>query len=600
MTLRTLGAVLLAASLLAAVPRAGAQPDPNKVLRVSFPIAETGFDPQAVGDAYSNYVNRAIFDPLYRYDYLARPYKLVPNTAAALPEISADGKSWTIRVQPGIYFADDPAFKGARRELTAADYVFAIKRILDPKMRSNQLQAVNGRFVGADAIVAKATETGKFDYDATIEGLQAPDRYTTRFKLNFPDYELLANLTTSGTAAVAREVVAAYGDANGWVMANPVGTGPYKLKDWRRAQRIVLEPNPGFRDERYPEPTDPADRARVQKLAGRKLPLIGQVEISIIEESNPRMLAFGQKQLDLLAVPVDLVANVLDAGDRLKPDLVAQGVTLQRDVQPAISYMYFNMEDPVIGGYTPERIALRRAITLAYDVDEEIRVIRQGQGAPATQVIPPGMSGHDATLDVRPRRDVAAAKALLDKFGYKDRDGDGFRESPSGAPLVLKLASATTTLDRQTDELWQRSLAEAGLRTEFVKQKWPDLLKMGRLGQLQAWRLGNINTTPEGFGFYGLLYSQHAGFSNLARFKLAEYDRLYEQARAMPDGPERTRVLRKLSGLVTAYAPWVLLAFRYESVLVQPWVIGYKYNPTYQYPFPYLDLDLPRRVQAAR
>ena len=112
--------------------------------------------------------------------------------------------------------------------------------------------------------------------------------------------------------------------------------------------------------------------------------------------------------------------------------------------------------------------------------------------------------------------------------------------------------------------------------------------------------LGNINTTPEGFGFYGLLYSQHAGFSNLARFKLAEYDRLYEQARAMPDGPERTRVLRKLSGLVTAYAPWVLLAFRYESVLVQPWVIGYKYNPTYQYPFPYLDLDLPRRVQAAR
>src|SRR5436309_14665681 len=99
--------------------------DPNKVLHVAFPIAETGFDPQAGGDAYSNYVNRVIFDPLYKYEYLARPYKLVPNTAAALPDISPDGKTWTIRIRQGIHFADDPAFKGKRRELTAHDYVFA-------------------------------------------------------------------------------------------------------------------------------------------------------------------------------------------------------------------------------------------------------------------------------------------------------------------------------------------------------------------------------------------------------------------------------------------------------------------------------------------
>src|SRR5436190_1994512 len=110
--------------------------DPNKVLHVAFPIAETGFDPQAGGDAYSNYVNRVIFDSLYIYDYLARPHKIVPNTAMALPEISADGKTWTIKVRPGIYFSDDPAFKGAKRELTATDYVFAWKRVLDPKMRS--------------------------------------------------------------------------------------------------------------------------------------------------------------------------------------------------------------------------------------------------------------------------------------------------------------------------------------------------------------------------------------------------------------------------------------------------------------------------------
>jgi oligopeptide transport system substrate-binding protein len=577
-----------------------AQPESDKVLRVAFAIAETGFDPQAVGDAYSSYVNRAIFDPLYKYEYLTRPYKIVPNTAAALPDISPDGKTWTIRVRPGIYFADDPVFKGKRRELTAQDYVYAIKRILDPKMRSNALALVEGRFVGADVVVAKANETGKFDYDAPIEGLRATERYTIRLKLNFADYELLPNLTTTSLAAVAREVVEAYGDPSGWAMANPVGTGPYRLKDWRRGQRIVLEANPTYRDERYPEPTDANDRRFAKTLAGRKLPLVGRVEISIIEESNPRLLAFAQKQLDFLAVPNDIVSKVITPDAKLKPEFAQQGVALQRDVQPAVSYMYFNMEDPVVGGYTPDKIALRRAIALGYDAEDEIRVIRQGQGMPMTQIVPPGMSGHDPTYKMPVKYDPAAAKALLEKFGYKDRDGDGFRELPDGRPLTFKIASTPAVIDRQTDELWQRNMNAIGIRVEFVKQKWPDLLKMGRLGQLQAWRLGNINFTPEGFVFHGLLYSHNAGFSNFGRFNLPEYDRLYEQARSMPDSPERTKLLRKMSEIVAAYAPWVLLSFRIENVVVQPWLIGYKYNPTYQFPFQYLDVDDSRRVLAAK
>jgi ABC-type transport system substrate-binding protein len=153
------------------------------------------------------------------------------------------------------------------------------------------------------------------------------------------------------------------------------------------------------------------------------------------------------------------------------------------------------------------------------------------------------------------------------------------------------MAATPAVIDRQNNELWQRNMNAIGIRVEFVTQKWPDLLKMARLGQLQAWRLGNINTTPEGFGFHGLLYGPHAGFSNLARFNLPEYNRLYEQARAMPDSPERTKLMRKMSEIVAGYAPWVLLAFRIENVIVQPWVVGYKYNPTYQFPFPYLDVN---------
>ena len=114
------------------------------MLRVVFPVAETGFDPQATSDYYSANIERAIFDSLYHYDWLARPYKLVPNTAAAMPEISADGRVWTIRVKPGIHFADDPVFKGAKRELTAQDYVYSWKRLLDPRMRAPFLWFLDG------------------------------------------------------------------------------------------------------------------------------------------------------------------------------------------------------------------------------------------------------------------------------------------------------------------------------------------------------------------------------------------------------------------------------------------------------------------------
>jgi oligopeptide transport system substrate-binding protein len=467
-------------------------------------------------------------------------------------------------------------------------------------MRSISQLVFDERVVGAEAAVSAAKEAGKFNYDAPIEGLQAIDRYTIRLKLNHPSYDLLSDLTTAATAAVAREVIAAYGHPSGWTMANPVGTGPYRLKDWRRGQKIVLEANPGYREVFFPESHDAADREIVAKMRGKKLPQIGRIEISIIEESNPRLLAFENRELDFVAVPVDLIRNVLDANDKLKPRYTQQGVQMWRATQPAITYTYFNMEDPVVGGYSNDKIALRRAISMAYNTNDEIRIVRQGQGEPATQPIPPNVTGYDPKLSGHVRFDPAGAKALLDKFGYVDRNGDGWRDLPDGKPLTLTIASPPSAIDRQLDELWKKSMDAVGLRLEFVKQKWPDLLKMGRAGQLQMWSLGNISNTTEGFGFLDLLYGPHSGVTNLARFRLPEYDKLYDQARQLPDSPERTRLFQRMSQLVTAYAPWKLDAYRYETVLVYPWVAGYKHNVFDQFPWKYLDVDATRRSMASR
>ncbi|MEP7327993.1 MAG: ABC transporter substrate-binding protein [Betaproteobacteria bacterium] len=589
--------VAVAVNVLLGVDIVAAQPDPNKTLRVAFLIAETGFDPQASSDVYSNYVNRVMFDPPFRYDYIARPHKIVPNTAAAMPEVSDGGKTWTIKIKPGTYFADDPAFKGKQRELTAADYLYSWKRTLDPRIHSPQLDIFDGKIVGMDVLLAKAKETGKFDYDAPIEGMQLVDKYTLRLKLTHPSYDVVADLTGSGTAAVAREVVEAYADATGRIMANPVGTGPYKLKEWRRGQKIVLEASPSFRDVRYPESTDPADRALMARFKGKRLPLIGKIEIAVIEEANPRLQSFEKGDLDYIEVPVDLVANVLQPDNKLKPRFARAGVTLQRGIQPGITYTWFNMEDPIVGGYTPEKIALRRAIGMAYNVDEEARVIRQGQAEYASQILPPGVTGHDPKFLGNSQFDPVAARALLDKFGYIDRDKDGWRDMPDGKPLILKKGSVPSALERQYDELWKRNMTAINIKMEMVTQKWPDLLKMARSGQLQMWQLGNRSTSTEGYGFLGLLYGGNAGLANLSRFKLAAYDKAYDASRQLPDGPERAKLMREMSQLVAAYAPWKINAYRYENMIIYPWVEGYKLNVFNIHPWQYLDIDpkVPRK-----
>ena len=581
-----------AAALAFAVAGAAHAADMTKTLRVAFATAENGFDPQAIYDIYSDAVCSAIFDPLYRYDYFARPVRLAPNTAAALPLITDGGRTYTIKVKPGIYFASDPAFKGKKRELTAEDYVYSIKRVFDPKVRSYDLYLFEHNLVGLDEPLARARKTERFDYDETIEGVRALDRYTLQLRFRRPEYGFQWWLATRDFAAVAREVVEAYRDASNRVMENPVGTGPYRLKSWIRGQKIVLEANPDYRDDRYPAPPDdPADAAIAKGLTGRPLPLVGNIEISIIEEGQPRLLTFDSGKLDyfFVANPASLAATVLD-GDKLKPALAQRGIRLHRGVEPSLAFFFFNMDDPVVGGYAPAKVALRRALSLAYDRDKAIRLLQEGQAMPASQPVPPPLFGHDRSVTANNLFDPAAARALLDKFGYKDRDGDGYRENPDGTPLTIVKASTTDTAARASDELWKRSMDDIGVRMTFLKNKWPELNKMSEAGQLMMWGLGWISGIPDGDPYYSYLYSNNIGLSNDARLRLPAYDKLYEQAHALPDGAARNAVYRKMNDLILGYAPWIMADYPYYNVLTQPWLRGYKLNPFVRNQWAYYDV----------
>ena len=581
---------LFCASLGAQVKSGTAFADTAKTLRVSMDGEEAGFDPQAVGDSYSFTVIGAIFEPLYQYDYFGGS-RIVPRTAAGAPAISADGRTWTIHIKPGTRFTDDPAFKGKPRELTAPDYVFAWKRLLDPRMRSPNAEILADRLMGARSAIDKARQSGRFDYDADLEGLRARDRYTLELVLVEPDYTLFPYLTALALSPIAREVVEAHGDAAGRVMEHPVGTGPYRLVEWRRGQKIILAAHTGYREEYFPEPPPGADAASValaKSMSGKRLPQIGRIELSIIEPPQPQLLAFASGALDILELPFELAPKVIDAAGRLLPAYAGRGIDVQRATDLYVGYLYFNMEDPVLGGEAPERLALRRAILMAYDVAQEIQVVRNGQGRPATQPIPPDVDGHVPGLDVRPPYDPAAARALLDKFGYRDRNGDGWRERPDGRPLTLQIG--TTPEDRERDDLFRKNMHAVGVRVEFVNRRWAELYKMAHEGQLQVWMLGIFAATGDAMML--ALYGPNAGNNNLARFRNDEFDGLYRESKRVRSDAERAHAYERMARIVGTWNPWGLRVYAIRTSLARPWVKGYRRNPHFLQVWRFLDIDV--------
>ena len=578
--------------------------DPNKVFRYAFEIAETTFDPPRVSDLYSNIVNGAMFDTPVAYDYLARPPKLRPNTVVALPEISADGTTYTFRVKPGIHFADHPVFKGQKRELTAHDYVYSMKRLFDPRIRASQLGEVEGYLAGSEELMAKARKANAVDYDAPFEGIKALDRYTFQVKLNKPLPVFIYNFADCRVAcAVAREVIEHYGEDAG---SHPVGTGPYRLTFWKRSAKMVLEANPNYREE-YFDGEPPAGDTKAQeilaKMKGKRLPLVGRIEVSVIEETQPRWLSFLNGEMDLMYQVPEEFANQAMPNNKLAPNLARRGVGMEQVAALDITFNFFNMDDPVVGGYTPEKVALRRAISLAYKTQDEIAVIRKNQAIPAQTPYSPGVAGFDPNFrSVANEYDIPKAKALLDMFGYVDRDGDGYREMPDGSPLEIKSNSTPTARDQQIDELWKRSMDDIGVRISFRKAKWPDLLKEARAGKLMFWQLGNTASIPDADSTLQTLYGPNAGYKgNIARFKLPEFDRLYEKARTMPDSPERTRVYNELTKLMVAYAPLKINSHRIRTDLWYPHVVGYRRQLIASTNFwKYIDIDLDKSRTASR
>jgi ABC-type transport system substrate-binding protein len=422
-----------------------------------------------------------------------------------------------------------------------------------------------------------------------------PDRYTLRIRLTETDLNFSHILAFPLTGAVAREAIDAYGEDTN---SHPVGTGPYLLKKYVRSSKITLEANPGYRGMiwDFKPGDDPRDKEIAARMKGKKLPLIGTVEISVVEETQSRWLAFERGETDMEYNLADVSTTFMTADGKLKPEFAKRGIKLDRSVDPEITYTFFNMQEKIdgqpnpVGGLGRDKIALRRAIAMAYKLDDQIKIIRKGQAIKAEYPIPPGIAGHDPSYRSSIQYDPQTANALLDKFGYK-KGADGYRTMPDGKPLVIRYSSSPSERDRQFDELMKRSLDSIGIRVEIHKDRWPELIKAQKLCRLMMHGAAWIADYPDGDNFMQLLYGPNTGQSNNGCYQSSEFDKLYEQSRRLPDGPERNKLYREMARVMEAQTAWILADSRYRNTLQQARVIGFRKHPVLHAEWLYIDLD---------
>ena len=572
MPIRQSFATLLLATVVAGMPCVAAE----KVLHTYLSTSESKLDPAVASDIATLSLLENLFDPLLRYDYLARPVALRGNTATGLPKVEENGLSYTFTIHPGIYFTPDPAFQGKQRELTAADYVYSLQRLYDPALKSPWLSLFEGKIAGDAAFKQN------FSYATQIAGLQATGRYTLRIRLSAPDNNFLFYLATPATGVVAREVIDAYpGEAGN----HPVGTGAFRLGEWKRSDRIVLLAN------RAPHATT---------TQGLPLPLLDRVEVKIAEEFQGRVLGFLKGDYDYLEQVPESMTDMVISGGKLKPDMAARGMQLSRFPVLQTYYMWMNMEDPVIGGYTKDKIALRRAIALSYNGAEDISLLKKGFALRAESPLPPNVLGHDSAYRSPVSYDKAMAQALLDRYGYRQRDPDGFRRNPHGAALTLSMHSEATVSGRLRDELWRKNLNAIGLRVAFKTDKKSEIIKASRLGKVQMFESNWVADFPDGDNFYQLLYGPNSGRANYARFNLPEYNDRYEKARALPDSPARQQLYAEMNQLIHGYNPWVPLTHPISADIRHPWLKNYTRHPVELTTWRYLDIDVAARQRALK
>lgn len=600
-----------------------------------------------------------IYEPPLQYHYLKRPYTLIPATLEVLPQIRFYDKAgralsestpadqvartvYQLKLRADVRYQPHPAFSQnadgsprymaldasqtraiqgtagpmalpdpGSRVLTAADYVYQIKRLAHPAVQSPIFGMMSEHILGLKMLSEEIKTRNAAQPDAWVDldplplpGAVALDDRTLEITLEGKYPQFIYWLAMNFFAPVPREVDQFYGQpalrrSNVRIDTWPVGTGPYMMVKNNPNARIELARNPNFHEERYPCQGEPSDAtAGLLASCDARLPLIDAVVFSREKESLPYWNKFLQGYYDESGISsdsFDQAVRVTVTGDvNVSPTMAEQGIKLQTSVRTSVYYMGFNMLDPVVGGKTLEEQRraklLRQALSIAMDQEEFISIFLNGRGQPGMGPLPPGIFGHlSGQAGINPvvytwkdgapqRRSLNEAKALLAQAGW--RDG---RDARTGRPLVLNLDTTSGGLgDKAMMDWMSRQLNQLGVQLVVRSTDFNRFQEKLRKGSAQIYFLGWNADYPDPENFFFLLYGPEgkvvSGGENTANYSNPEFDRLFRIMKNLPNGPARQSVIDNMLKLVREDAPWVYWFYPKTYALRHGWLNNYKLN----------------------
>ncbi len=594
--LRTAALALLLVSL------GGCEEEWKPDVRVVSTAMIKGFDPIGTGDTYSSGAQGQVFEGLYEYHYLKRPFELRPSIADGMPEVSEDGLTYTFKLKKDIVFQDADCFPGGTgRAVKADDFVYCLKRLMAVPSSTGSW-VLQGKIAGLDEWAARCgqklsevydivNEYYPFEHpdvapfiDEEVAGLRALDDHTLQITLVEPYPQFMWTLAMSYTVAYPREAVETYGMG---VQTKPVGSGPYICKQyWPFDLKVQLERNPTYREDYYPSEGAPGDEERgLLRDAGKRLPLADKVEIAIVQNASPRWLKFLEGQIDRVETEKDIWGEAMELDGTLREDVADAGIWVDIDSKADLAYTGFNMDDPIIGAPAGEKgKKIRQAICLAYDQQGWIKVMRNGfWSMPATGPIPPGMAGWVDVVSPYSGRNVERAKELLAEAGYPEG---------RGLPVIEYELSGTTSVNRNGAEILRSSCAEIGIELKLNGQTWDQFTDKVRDKNAQMFGMAWIADYPDAQNFLQLFYGPYESpGSNGSNYKNPAYDALYNRMKLMQPGPERDVIIREMVAIVNEDCPWSYTDYRVQYTYLQEWLQNFKFHSINTFPLKYYGVD---------
>lgn len=620
-----------------------------------------------------------IYEPLYSYHYLKRPYELIPRTATHVAEpmfldwqgntLDAEARPseivesiYDISLRPGILFQPHPSFARKEdgrfrywpieaqefegkfaipdftwtgtRELTAHDYVYALRRLASPRVASPIFSTLAQHIVGMeaygkrlreiDADLRKDVSVGARDLpwldlrNVGFSGIEALDEHTLRIRVKglYPQFKYWLAMTF--VAPIPWEADRFYSQS-GMALRNlslnhwPVGTGPYMLTESLQNRRHVLSRNPNFRGEPYPCEGEPGDQAAgLLADCGKMTPFIDRIVFNIEKESIPLQGKFMQGYYDIPQVDRGDtgVAMLVAASDSTeKAALYAKhAIQLPTTVEAQMQYFGFNWRDPVVGqGDTPEQQVrnrkLRQALSIAFNWEEFVAIFQNDQAQVAYGPIPPGILGYVSgeagfnrvvydIKDGKPqRKSLDVARRLLAEAGYPNG-----RDEKTGAPLVLHFDSASGAGGSSPTLDWmRRQFANIGVQLDVRSTDYNRFQEKMARGVAQMYMWGWVADYPDAENFLFLLYGPNAkagkGGENASNYANPAYDALFEKMRDLPDGDEKAQVIAEMIKVLQEDAPWMFGAFPKSGGAFQQWVGNAKPTQMVRNTLQYMKID---------